>query len=201
MEHISDQVALRKRDIFYQRQRTKNRFFTAIISFFAEEAQRGEITKREMSRRLSCDPSQITRWLGAPSNMTIEGISDILLSMGAEADVNVVRFADRAVQNEQHPLITAVASIQPSTSVAIQPPSGVTYQSYGGTYVNGTGIIGWSTGAVSPYQPTILGTTGVQSPVFTPVGGATWSSPHNNLPLAYHDFGIHNTETPMRTGT
>jgi hypothetical protein len=122
---LDQAAALSKREVFYQRHRTKNRVFAAIASFFAEEAQAENITKREIARRLSCDPSQITRWLSAPSNMTIEGVSDILLSLGAEADLNIVKFENRPAPNYVHPLIEATFPGAQAQSIAPTPPPAV----------------------------------------------------------------------------
>lgn len=110
MVNISNDKTISKREVFYQRQRTKNRFFSQITTFFSEEAARENITKRELARRIACDPAQITRWLTVPSNMTIEGISDILLSLGAETELHIVKFSEAAKPNYEHPLITAARS-------------------------------------------------------------------------------------------
>jgi transcriptional regulator with XRE-family HTH domain len=112
MENTSEQPALSKRDIFYYRQRMKNRIFTAIASFFATEAECHRITKREIANRLGCDPAQITRWLSAPSNMTLDTISDLLVALKAEADVQIVSFEAKAKPNYVHPLI---ANLSPRT--------------------------------------------------------------------------------------
>jgi transcriptional regulator with XRE-family HTH domain len=94
-----------KREIFYYRQRMKNRVFAELASFFANEAAAHQLTKREIAYRLQCDPALITRWLSAPGNVTLETISDLLLALNAEMDTNIVRFADRAKPNYVHPLI------------------------------------------------------------------------------------------------
>jgi hypothetical protein len=106
MENTSNHSkALSMREIAYYRRRQQNRLFTEIASFFAAEAEKGHITRKQIAEKLSKDPAQITRWLSAPSNMTLDAISDILLTMGAEMDHNICRFADRAEPNYTHPLI------------------------------------------------------------------------------------------------
>lgn len=97
--HVSD------RDVFYYRQRQKNRVFGDIAAFFVEEAERRGITKKDIADALRRDPSQITRWLSAPSNLTLDTISDLLLALGAEMDYSICRFEDRAVPNAAHPFI------------------------------------------------------------------------------------------------
>jgi hypothetical protein len=96
MENTSNEAkALKKRETAYYRQRQKNHVFAALTAFFADEAMRGNITKKELANRLGRDPSQITRWLSAPSNFELDTLSDILLAMGAEMDHEIVRFSDR----------------------------------------------------------------------------------------------------------
>jgi transcriptional regulator with XRE-family HTH domain len=110
MENISKLEEVKDRDLFYYRQRSKNRLFEALTSFFAEEAERRGITKRDIAESLHRDPAQITRWLTAPSNLTLDTISDLLLSLGAEMDYFVMRFEDRPRPNEMHPLMERLMS-------------------------------------------------------------------------------------------
>jgi hypothetical protein len=105
MDNISKLEGVTDRDLFYYRQRSKNRLFEALTAFFAEEAERRGITKRDIAESLRRDPAQITRWLNTPSNLTQDTISDLLLSLGAEMDYSIVKFRDRPQPNEMHPLI------------------------------------------------------------------------------------------------
>jgi DNA-binding phage protein len=84
---------LKRRDRAYYRRRQQNRVFAALAELFAEEAEKGAISKKELAEILGKDPAQITRWLSAPSNLELDTISDILLAMGAEMDHRVVRFS------------------------------------------------------------------------------------------------------------
>jgi transcriptional regulator with XRE-family HTH domain len=111
MENTSKLPAVSDRDIFYYRQRSKNRLFEALTSFFAEEAERRGITKRDIAECLRRDPALITRWLTAPSNLTLDTISDLLLSLGAEMDYVVAKFEDRPQPNEMHPLIARLRPV------------------------------------------------------------------------------------------
>ena len=109
MENISNRSPKKERDVFYYRQRMKNRFFTKIISFFAEESERTGITKKDLAILLKRDPGQISRLLSNPSNMTLETISDLLFALDAEAEPpRIVRFSERSKPNYAHPLIARV---------------------------------------------------------------------------------------------
>jgi hypothetical protein len=116
MENISKPATVSDRDIFYYRQRSKNRLFEALTSFFADEAKRRGISKKDIAECLKKDPALITRWLTAPSNLTLDTISDLLLSLGAEMDYVVAKFADRPRPNEMHPLIARLTA----TSAAME---------------------------------------------------------------------------------
>src|ERR1700738_617125 len=97
MANTSKLNPMKRRDVAYYRQRQKNRVFTALVEFFAQEAERRGVTKKQLAESLSKDPSQITRWLSAPSNFEIDTLSDILLALDAEMDHRIVRFSDRLI--------------------------------------------------------------------------------------------------------
>jgi hypothetical protein len=118
MENISKTQPLPRREIYYYRQRQKNRVFADICAFFAEEAAKGGISKRIIADRIACDPALITRWLSAPSNLTLDTISDLLLALGAEMDCRIVSFADRPRGNAIHPFI---ASLSKNASKTTKP--------------------------------------------------------------------------------
>jgi hypothetical protein len=118
MENTSKLDPMKTRDRAYYRQRQKNRVFTELVRFFADEAERRQITKKDLAEALAKDPAQITRWLSAPSNFELDTLSDILLALGAEMDHRIVRFSDRANANYAHPLVVA----QPKMTVEISRP-------------------------------------------------------------------------------
>jgi len=105
MENTSKTNPMKRRDVAYYQQRQKNRVFAELVQFFAEEAEQHGITKKDLATALSKDPSQITRWLAAPSNFELDTLSDILLALNAEMDHKIVRFSERPKQNYMHPLI------------------------------------------------------------------------------------------------
>jgi transcriptional regulator with XRE-family HTH domain len=107
---------IRDRDVFYYRQRNKNRLFEKLVTFFATEAEHAGVTKKDIAERLGRDPSQITRWLSAPNNLTPDSISDLLLALGAEMDYEVTKFSARARPNYEHQLITRCEQVATSAS-------------------------------------------------------------------------------------
>src|SRR4051812_40422903 len=111
-----------RRDRSYYRQRQRNRVFSEIAKFFAEEAARTGITKKELAAVLDKDPSQITRLLSGPTNLELDTISDYLLAMGAEMDHSIVRFADRAKPNYAHPVVASYFGVRPIKNLAGPAP-------------------------------------------------------------------------------
>jgi transcriptional regulator with XRE-family HTH domain len=84
------------RDVAYYTQRYRNRVFSKIVSFVAEQCELNEITKKDIAERLGKDPGLISSWLSQPSNLTLDIISEILLALDAEAEPpDIVLFRDR----------------------------------------------------------------------------------------------------------
>lgn len=104
-----------KRDAAYYRQRQKNRVYGALAGFFAEEAESRDITKKDVAEAMERDPAQVTRWLGGPTNLELDTISDFLLPFGAEMDYRIVRFKDRPKPNMAHALVDGHCSVSSST--------------------------------------------------------------------------------------
>jgi hypothetical protein len=105
MENTLKLSPVSDRDIYYYQRRNQNRLFEALTSFFAEEAERRGISKKDISDSIRRDPASITRMLSTPSNVTADTISNFLLSLEAEMDYRIVRFSERSPANEMHPLI------------------------------------------------------------------------------------------------
>lgn len=67
----------------YFQARLRNRLFNFIVEKFLREQQRG-LTKAALARRIGKTPDVVNRWLGAPSNLTLDTVSDLLLGISAE---------------------------------------------------------------------------------------------------------------------
>ena len=72
------------RDVFFFRQRFKNKVFQSVLLYFTDLAKEKGLAKRDIANLLDKDPSQITRWFSGPNNWTLDTISDLLLAMDAE---------------------------------------------------------------------------------------------------------------------
>jgi transcriptional regulator with XRE-family HTH domain len=67
----------------YYQARLRNRLFNFILKRFVREQKNG-LTKAALARRIGKSPEVINRLLGAPRNLTLDTLSDLLLGIGAE---------------------------------------------------------------------------------------------------------------------
>lgn len=79
--HLGPPIPEPKR-VYFQT-RLRNRMFNFILNKFLEESKNG-LTKAILARRVGKTPDVINRMLGAPSNLTLDTISDLLLGITAE---------------------------------------------------------------------------------------------------------------------
>jgi hypothetical protein len=112
MENTSKLSPVSDRDIAYYQRRNQNRLFEALTSFFAQEAERRGVSKKDVCEAIRRDPASITRLLSTPSNVTADTVSTFLVSLGAEMDYRIVRFSERAPANEMHPLIARLRGLK-----------------------------------------------------------------------------------------
>ena len=131
MADTSKTSPLSERDLHYYRQRAKNRIFESLTTFFAQEAERTGVTKRDIAEYLNRDPAQITRWLSSPSNLTIDTISDLLLSLDAEMDHTISKFSERVQPNQMHPLIARLTAPSPPLIAKVEVIPKKAYQPLG----------------------------------------------------------------------
>lgn len=97
-----DVVVPERKRIYFQ-ERFRNRLYDLIIREFKEKSESG-LTKKQLAARLQKRPEQITRWLAAPGNLTLDTVSDLLLGIcGAEPQIGVGVLAEQAVRNQQRP--------------------------------------------------------------------------------------------------
>ena len=111
-ENTSANEQLRQFDISYFQQRQRNRVFEQVIRHFAEKAESEHITKKHLAQKLGKDPSQITRWLAAPTNWTLDTISDLLLAMDAEMNFQIAPFSEQKISNYFHPIMGGNSLVQ-----------------------------------------------------------------------------------------
>lgn len=99
----SDAQKISLEDLFYYRERNRNKVYAAVVSLFSRLVETQGLTKRELAYRLDKEPAQITRWLSGPSNWTLDTVSDLMLAMGAELD-HCVSLIGKKTPTNLHPL-------------------------------------------------------------------------------------------------
>jgi hypothetical protein len=73
---------MRTRVFFRERLRVNLHQF--LLQEFVQRMRASGLTRKELARRIGKRPEVVTRCLGAPSNLTLDTVSDLLLGMGLE---------------------------------------------------------------------------------------------------------------------
>jgi len=76
----------------YFRARLQNRLHEIVFEEFVRQEKAFGLTRRALAARIGKKAEQITRWLGAPGNWTLDTVSDLLLAMNAEPTFAVAHF-------------------------------------------------------------------------------------------------------------
>lgn len=80
--------------LVFFRERLRTKLYQLVLKEFVRQERAG-MKRTELAKRLGRQPAQITRWLNAPSNWTLDTISDLLIGMGVDPDVTGVPLRDR----------------------------------------------------------------------------------------------------------
>ena len=105
MKTISNDESLNAREIFFFRQRQKNRIYQSVLEYFVSLVEKRQLTKKEIAQKLGKDPAQITRWFNAPGNWKLDTVSDLLLAMGAEMKHEVVSIETNQLQKNTQTVV------------------------------------------------------------------------------------------------
>jgi transcriptional regulator with XRE-family HTH domain len=101
------------RDIAYYTQRYRNRVFSKLVSFIAEQCEAQKLTKKDLAEIIGKDPGLVSRWLSQPGNLTLDTISELAFACDAEPEPpDFIRFGDRLLSNVVHPLIARVTNLK-----------------------------------------------------------------------------------------
>lgn len=100
MKNTSSNEQIKKRDIFYFRQRQRNHVYNAVLDYFEATARTTGINKKSLANKLGKDPAQITRWLSGAGNWELDTISDLLLALNAEMSFAITALEDTKIRTE-----------------------------------------------------------------------------------------------------
>jgi hypothetical protein len=88
--------------LVYLQERLRARFFDFLMDRF-ENARDGGLNQAKLARRIRKSPEVINRWLGAPSNLTLDSISDLFAGIASEEpDFSSSSLLNRAPVNYSH---------------------------------------------------------------------------------------------------
>jgi hypothetical protein len=88
----------------YFRERFRDRLYELVVSEFLKKERSRELTRADLARRIGRKPEQITRWLGAPGNWTLETVSDLLLAISkAELNFELAPLENKTIRNYAGP--------------------------------------------------------------------------------------------------
>ncbi len=126
--HDGSEIPEAKR-VYFQR-RLRDRFFDFLREGFEREEANG-LTQAKLARRIHKSPEVISRWLNAPSNLTLDTISDLMIGIGAEEPTfraeslinNVAENSSHLAEDEQDSSDLLKSVIDPSQkNKEITPP-------------------------------------------------------------------------------
>lgn len=80
----------------YFRSRLRNRIHSLVLEEFARLEKDGKISRAVLGRRIGKKPEQITRWLAASGNWTIDTLSDLCVGMAVEPGLSLNNLAEMA---------------------------------------------------------------------------------------------------------
>ena len=72
--------------LIYFRERFRDRLHSAILEAFLIRSQEKNLKRQDLAARIHRTKGQISRWFSAPSNITLDSISDLMAGMGMDFD-------------------------------------------------------------------------------------------------------------------
>lgn len=121
LEIRSDSTALGSGTRAYFQERLRGRLYDLVIGEVEKYRARGG-TRAGLAKRIGKRPEQITRWLSAPGNLTLDTLSDLLLGLsGAELAIGLEYPAEKKRDTRRLPqalLDVRSGSQQPSLTTS-----------------------------------------------------------------------------------
>lgn len=113
----------------YFQQRLRNRMLKLLLERFIA-AQKQGLTKAALARRIGKTPDVVNRWLGAPSNLTLDTISDLLIGiMGEEMELSAKSIIAQPKANYLHFAQLASIAMQHAAQESSRNDAGLRPQS------------------------------------------------------------------------
>jgi len=72
--------------LIYFRERFRDKLHSAILEAFLIRSQQKNLKRQDLAARIHRTKAQISRWFSAPSNITLDSISDLMVGLGMDFD-------------------------------------------------------------------------------------------------------------------
>lgn len=89
---------LKKRDLFYYRERNRHRAHSSLLSLFKRMAKSIGLKKSDIAARTRKDPAQVARIFSGQRNITLDTLSDLFLGMGYEVEYRAVPIGSKRAE-------------------------------------------------------------------------------------------------------
>jgi hypothetical protein len=120
LSEIANSKPLARKVLAFYRRRLQNRFHDLLRRTFLEQEKGNGLTQKQLADRIGHRPEQINRWLGIPSNLTLNTINDLLLGMLVDLDdPSVTQIADLVDEVETPTAAVAYPTSTKSNVVSI----------------------------------------------------------------------------------
>jgi len=124
-----------KHKLAYFRARLRNRIYDLVVSEFALLQEQKNATKADLARRIGRDAAQVSRWLSAPSNWTLDTISDLLIAMASEPKLGIDLLKDKRLDAAEEATKTRNFRTPPFADALLMR---MLARSFGGSMINTT---------------------------------------------------------------
>lgn len=98
-----EETPIPTRTLVYFRRRLRHELHELALRVFSHQSKTMGLTRKSMADRLEKDPAQISRWLGAPGNWTLDTFSDLLVGMAIDPRRMVSSLADELEATGERP--------------------------------------------------------------------------------------------------
>ncbi len=96
-----------------------------VLSLFQSLSGDKKITRAFIARRLDKSPEQVTRWLSAPGNWTLDTLTNLLLAMGHRPKFSVEKLSDIRQSNYHHHAVSM--NLTDALNLTVTPKSDDSY--------------------------------------------------------------------------
>jgi len=79
--------------------RNRNRVFEVVVKAIVAACQDKGMSRKDLADKIGRKPAQLSKWLSGPSNWTLDTVSDLLYSIDAEIDCEVIFNESRRKSN------------------------------------------------------------------------------------------------------